>query len=95
VQGALYLDKRDNSTFDLLSVSETAQEPPTANDDVADYNHPAKLAVEATAVNQNFSQQILMEVDGERKTVSFRFGVCSVSWLVGCTSSINPALCFV
>ncbi|KAJ1433184.1 eukaryotic translation initiation factor 3 subunit D, partial [Ochromonadaceae sp. CCMP2298] len=62
VQGAVFLDKRDN-TFDLLSVAETSHDPPTATDE---FDEPEPLAVEATMINQNFSQQVLLE--GQRKT---------------------------
>ncbi|XP_065174819.1 eukaryotic translation initiation factor 3 subunit D-like [Sycon ciliatum] len=57
VGNKLFLDKRDNSQFDLLSVSETATEPP--QDEGASINAPANLALEATFINQNFSQQVL------------------------------------
>jgi len=50
-------DKTDGD-FDLVSVNETAFEPPqtTTPDSI---NNPDKLANEATMINQNFSQQIL------------------------------------
>jgi len=64
--GLIFLDKRDDSHFDLLTVSETAHEPPLATDEVDSINHPEKLSLEATMINQNFSQQVLKE-DG-RKT---------------------------
>lgn len=74
MNGMLFLDKRENSTFDLLTVSETAHEPPssvgTGNDD-EDINLPEKLSVEATMVNQSFSQQILKKnttAEGVRKS---------------------------
>ncbi|KNC78655.1 hypothetical protein SARC_08921, partial [Sphaeroforma arctica JP610] len=58
----LFLDKRDNSQFDFLTVNETAQDPPT---DEADnrMNTPSQLAIEATYINQNFSQQVLKSGD--------------------------------
>jgi translation initiation factor 3 subunit D len=73
MNGMLFLDKRENSTFDLLSVSETAHEPPstvgTGNDE-EDINLPEKLSVEATMINQSFSQQVLKpdSEEGARKT---------------------------
>ena len=71
VQGIIFLDKRENSSFDLLTVSETAHEPPSASEEFDEINHPDKLSVEATMINQNFSQQVLMDnVDGVRKSVS-------------------------
>jgi translation initiation factor 3 subunit D len=54
--GTLFFDKRDNSSFDYLTVQETAYQPP-ADDDGP--NTPERLALEATMINQNFSQQIL------------------------------------
>ncbi|KAL4240694.1 Eukaryotic translation initiation factor 3 subunit D [Mactra antiquata] len=53
----LFFDKRDDSEFDLLTVSETAIEPP--QDEVGSINSPRNLALEATFINHNFSQQVL------------------------------------
>jgi len=50
----LFLDKRDKSQFDFLSVNETSQEPPEDADRVA-------LGKEATWINQLFSQQVLIK----------------------------------
>ena len=44
-------------SVDLLTVSETAKEPPQ---DEEGNNCPQSLAIEATYVNQNFSQQMLL-----------------------------------
>jgi len=57
-----FLDKRDNSQFDYLSVNETSNEPPT-DDSV---NSPASLSQEATFINQNYSQQVLTK-GGKKK----------------------------
>jgi len=54
----LFLDKRDNSQFDYLTVNETASEPPS--DEKDSINSPQKLSEEATFINQNFSQQVLL-----------------------------------
>ena len=54
----LFFDKRDNSQFDLLTVSETAVEPP--QEEGASINSPSNLALEATFINQNLSQQVLV-----------------------------------
>lgn len=51
----LIFDKRDKSSFDLLTVSETANEPPQDEG----MNSPINLAMEATYINHNFSQQVL------------------------------------
>jgi translation initiation factor 3 subunit D len=64
VQDTLFFDKRDDSDFDYLSVSETATEPPTADEDKNpddDINSPTNLSMEATMIQQNFSQQILKQ----------------------------------
>merc|ERR1712088_1221770 len=62
----IFLDKRDSTEFDLLTVSETAAEPP--QEEGTSLNSPRNLALEATFVNHNFSQQVLKSGDmaGER-----------------------------
>ena len=87
----IFLDKRDNSSFDYLTVSETAHEPPqmTAETDevcihtylltylhtclhtyISQINQPEKLSLEATMINQNFTQQVLLQDESDsRKTV--------------------------
>lgn len=54
---------------DLLTVNETSVEPP--QDDSNSLNSPRNLALEATFINHNFSQQVL-------KTVSFKVLVLSL-----------------
>lgn len=66
VGNKLFFDKRDDSEFDLLSVSETATEPP--QDEGNSINSPRNLALEATFINHNFSQQVL-------RMVSFSFSL--------------------
>jgi translation initiation factor 3 subunit D len=61
----LFMDKRDNTEFDLLTVNETAGEPPT--DDGSNLNSPRNLAIEATFINHNFSQQVLKNGEKELK----------------------------
>lgn len=65
VGNKLFLDKRDGSQLDLLTVNETAQEQLPENKD--DINSAHSLAVEATYINQNFSQQVLHR-NGEKIT---------------------------
>ena len=43
--------------LDLLTVSETAAEPP--QDEGNSLNSPRNLALEATFINHNYSQQVL------------------------------------
>lgn len=56
IGGKLFMDKRDNTEFDLLTVNETSVEPPV--DDGSSVNSPRNLAIEATFINHNFSQQV-------------------------------------
>lgn len=58
---ALFLDKRDKSEIHLLTVSETATDPPP--DEGHSINSPTMLAQEATYINRNFSQQVLKKVN--------------------------------
>lgn len=57
VGGKLFFDKRDDSEFDLLTVNETAKEPP--QEEGNHINSPRNLALEATFINHNYSQQCL------------------------------------
>lgn len=60
VGNKLFFDKRDDSEFDLLTVNETASEPPYNHEDGTNsINWPRNLALEATFINHNFSQQVL------------------------------------
>lgn len=59
MDGIIYIDKRDNSAFDYLTVNETARDPPQDVEGQEEYNGPEKLSLEATMINQNFSQQVL------------------------------------
>lgn len=62
--GQVFFDKRDESNFDLLTVSETAQEP--ISDDKENINGVPQLSNESTAANFNYSQQVLVGEDGEK-----------------------------
>ncbi|KAK7829223.1 hypothetical protein U0070_012694 [Myodes glareolus] len=55
--GSKLFDKRDNSDFHLLTVSESANEPP--QDEGNSFNSPLNLVMEVTYINHNFSQQCL------------------------------------
>ncbi|CAL1675908.1 unnamed protein product [Lasius platythorax] len=61
----LFFDKRDNTEFDLLTVNETSVEPP--QDDGNSLNSPRNLALEATFINHNFSQQVLKSNEPRHK----------------------------
>ncbi len=82
VDGVLFFDKRAGSQFDLLTVSETANEPPVASEETDEFNFPEKLSLEATMINQNFSQQILKESEDSRKMVSPSFSQHSVTYII-------------
>jgi len=55
----LFFDKRDSSTFDLITVNENAIDPPSEEKESTTSNTQALLSTEATYINQNFSQQVL------------------------------------
>mmetsp|Transcript_86821 Transcript_86821/g.130199 ORF Transcript_86821/g.130199 Transcript_86821/m.130199 type:complete len:547 (-) Transcript_86821:120-1760(-) len=55
--GIVFIDKRDNSQLDYLTVYETSYNTPSPNED--GINNPERLGLEATMIHQNFSQQIL------------------------------------
>lgn len=59
----LFLDKRDDSDFDLLTVYETAVEQPS--EDPTNMNSAKNLALEATFINHNFSQQVLRKEEAK------------------------------
>lgn len=53
----VFFDKRDQSTLSLLTVNETAPDPVLEEKD--NINGVQQLSLEATMVNQNFSQQVI------------------------------------
>ncbi|CAK9301988.1 unnamed protein product, partial [Gordionus sp. m RMFG-2023] len=57
VKGKIFFDKRDTPEVDLITVSETSFDPPI--DDPDNMNSMKNLAMEATYINQNFTQQVL------------------------------------
>lgn len=60
VDNKLFFDKRDESDFDLLTVNETAADPPYCDEEGKNnINWPKNLALEATYISHNFSQQVL------------------------------------
>ena len=77
----LFFDKRDGSNLDLLTVAETAPDPLPEDKDAV--NGVQQLSVEATAINQNFSQQAslghccIMFCMRDRCT-------CQIQWQLGC-----------
>jgi len=64
--GCILIDKRDESHIDYLTVDENAAEQPS-NDRIEDINAPMKLGLEASCINQNFSQQVLSRTAKAKK----------------------------
>ncbi|MCJ1442462.1 MAG: hypothetical protein MMC23_002957 [Stictis urceolatum] len=64
----IFLDKRDGSALDLVSVNENAADAPLeaseGNKDTI--NFPGALAEEATMINLSFANQVVMESDSSR-----------------------------
>ncbi|CBZ50746.1 eukaryotic translation initiation factor 3 subunit 7-like protein, related [Neospora caninum Liverpool] len=60
VEGKLLIDKANGSIVDLLTVNETASEPPM-QDAENRLNRPAALGFEAVKINQNLRQQLLVK----------------------------------
>ena len=54
--GRLFFDKRDGSSLDLLTVAETS--PEQIAEDKDNINGVQQLSLEATTLNQNFTQQV-------------------------------------
>lgn len=59
----IFLDKRDNATLDMVTVNENAADAPMeASDGAKDgINQPIALAEEATYINHNFANQVILE----------------------------------
>jgi len=58
----IFLDKRDGSLFDFLTVNENSPDPPVEDkESEKDLNSALSLSREATFINQNFSQQVLLK----------------------------------
>lgn len=79
----LFLDKREASQLEYLTVNETAVDPPTPGEDPDNnINAPDRLSLEATMINQNFSQQILKS--GNRKVM------IKLSYVTMSTAAVEP-----
>lgn len=85
--GCIFIDKRDGSAVDLLTSGETNTAEPVPEDREA-INALPNLSYEATAINQNWSQQALLKgkthslgssnpfaagTDGEIASVGYRY----------------------
>lgn len=64
----IFLDKRDNSNLDMVTVNENAADAPLeAADGGKDViNQPPALAEEATYINHNFANQVVTENDSTK-----------------------------
>ncbi|XP_046863496.1 eukaryotic translation initiation factor 3 subunit D-like [Xenia sp. Carnegie-2017] len=67
VGSKLFFDMRDESAFDLLTVNETAVETPIDDNAEKSINSTTNLGLEATFINQNFSQQVLKRSEEKEK----------------------------
>lgn len=68
----VFLDKRDNAHLDMVTVNENAADAPL---DAADgskdaINQPAALAEEATYINHNFANQVMLEDENHKVEMS-------------------------
>jgi len=61
----LFIDKREDSAFDFLTVNETSHDPPS-QETPEEINSAQSLSQEATMINQNFSQQIMQGEEGKK-----------------------------
>lgn len=62
----IFLDKRDNAALDMVTVNENAADAPLEDVSKDNVNHPAALAEEATYINHNFANQVVLENDAQR-----------------------------
>lgn len=64
----IFLDKRDNAALDMVTVNENAADSPLdASEGSKDaINQPGALAEEATYINHNFANQVVLENDRQR-----------------------------
>ncbi|KTW28371.1 hypothetical protein T552_01632 [Pneumocystis carinii B80] len=64
----LFFDKREGGPFDYVTVNENAADPPMepSEGQKETINTSGQLSLEATYINQNFSQQALKDSDSEK-----------------------------
>ncbi|KAK5655413.1 hypothetical protein OQA88_5684 [Cercophora sp. LCS_1] len=64
----IFLDKRDNAALDMVTVNENAADAPLeASEGSKDgINQPAALAEEATYINHNFANQVVLESSSQK-----------------------------
>jgi len=64
----IFLDKRDNAALDMVTVNENAADAPMdASEGSKDaINQPSALAEEATYINHNFANQVMLENENQK-----------------------------
>lgn len=64
----IFLDKRDNAALDMVTVNENAADAPHEGTDGGkdNINQPAALAEEATYINHNFANQVVLESGSQK-----------------------------
>jgi translation initiation factor 3 subunit D len=64
----IFLDKRDNAALDMVTVNENAADAPHEGADGSKdgINQPSALAEEATYINHNFANQVVLEGNSQK-----------------------------
>lgn len=64
----VFLDKRDNAALDMVTVNENAADAPleASEGSKETINQPSALAEEATYINHNFANQVVMESQSQK-----------------------------
>lgn len=64
----VFLDKRDNAALDMVTVNENAADAPleASEGSKETVNQPAALAEEATYINHNFANQVVLESQSQK-----------------------------
>ncbi|KAK7970546.1 hypothetical protein PG984_001838 [Apiospora sp. TS-2023a] len=62
----IFLDKRDSAALDMVTVNENAADAPLEEGSKEAINHPLALAEEATYINHNFANQVVLENESQR-----------------------------
>ncbi|KAL7628702.1 hypothetical protein AAE478_000217 [Parahypoxylon ruwenzoriense] len=68
----IFLDKRDNAALDMVTVNENAADAPLESSDgnKDGVNQPSALAEEATYINHNFANQVVLESETQKVDMS-------------------------
>jgi len=60
-EGNVFIDKREDSLFDILTINENSNDPPPDDSELFGCNSAESLHKETTTANFNFSKQILLK----------------------------------